>query len=205
MNFKHILLRLLYCLLGWGTVGIIYQFTGEIDENATLLAPSWVDNAIPYNVEAIWLYLSFFVFIPLGYLCSSLSQARRLMFAMQLCALISGVIYLFFPTTMSYPPIECLSLAGHALCHLMSIDSPQNLLPSLHVSLTLVVLNALWSSQQIIRTTIYLLWAIAICASVLILKRHLFIDVVTGALTAISVLYIVRFAQPAVCLWRKAK
>lgn len=79
-----------------GTVGIIYQFTGEIDENATLLAPSWVDNAIPYNVEAIWLYLSFFVFIPLGYLCSSLSQARRLMFAMQLCALISGVIYLFF-------------------------------------------------------------------------------------------------------------
>lgn len=195
MNFKNILLRLLYCLIGWGTVGIVYNFTGKISEYATLLSPGWFDNAVAYNTHAIWAYLSFFLFIPLGYLFSANGRARPLMLAMIVCALVSGAVYLMYPTTMHYPVVECISASERALCDLMSVDSPQNLLPSLHVSLTLVVLNALWSQQHKFCTAIYLLWAIAICFSVLVLKRHLFIDVVTGAFTAIAALYIARLIQ----------
>lgn len=195
MNFKNIFLRLLYCLIGWGTVGIVYNFTGKVSEHAVLLSPSWIDNAVTYHTNAIWVYLSFFLFIPLGYLSSADGRARPLMLAMIVCALISGAVYLIYPTTMHYPFIECVSRSERALCDLISVDSPQNLLPSLHVSLTLVVLNALWSQQHKFRTTLYLLWAAAICFSVLVLKRHLFIDVVTGAITAIAALYITRLIQ----------
>ncbi|MEQ4668669.1 phosphatase PAP2 family protein [Providencia manganoxydans] len=195
MNFNHIFLRLLSCLIGWGTVGIVYNFTGKISDHATLLSPSWVDNTVAYSTNAIWVYLSFFLFIPFGYLFSAYHRIRSLMLAMIVCALVSGAVYLIYPTTMHYPFIECISLSERALCDLISVDSPQNLLPSLHVSLTLVMLSALWSQHHKFRTTLYLLWAAAICFSVLVLKRHLFIDVVTGAITAIAALYIARWIQ----------
>ncbi|MGG4608465.1 phosphatase PAP2 family protein [Providencia sp. Me31A] len=191
MNSKTLFTRLLCCLIGWGTVGVVYNYTGRPTDKAHVLAPSMVDNAFFFAPEAIWFYLSFFVFIPLGYLCCRKERVRPLMVAMQLCALISGAIYLLYPTTMLYHDYDVSTLSGRALSVLINIDSPQNLLPSLHVSLTLIVLNALWSTQQKFHTLLYSLWAIAICVSVLVLKRHLFIDIVTGTATAGGALLIV--------------
>ncbi|MBP6123055.1 MULTISPECIES: phosphatase PAP2 family protein [Providencia] len=201
MNSKALMKRLLCCLIGWGTVGIVYSYTGQLTEKAALLTPSMVDNAFHFSVHGIWLYLSFFIFIPLGYLFCPLERLCPLMYSMQLCALISGAIYLLFPTTMIYSSYDMISVSGRLLSALIDIDSPQNLLPSLHVSLTLVVLNALWSKQQKYRTALYLFWAIAICLSVLVLKRHLFIDVVTGAITAFAALYLVHLTRYRV--WSK--
>lgn len=198
MNLKNSGSRLLYCLLGWGTVGIVYHFTEQVTDRAVMLSPSFIDNRIPFSANSVWLYFSFFIFIPIGYLFSANSRAKPLMFSMQLCAVFSGVIYMLFPTTMSYPAAPCLSFSEQALCDLVRIDSPQNLLPSLHVSLTLVVLNALWMNNKKWHTAAYLLWAIAICASVLILKRHLLIDVVAGAITAVIAVYFVHFVQTVI-------
>ncbi|HGN1704479.1 TPA: phosphatase PAP2 family protein [Providencia rettgeri] len=191
MNSKTLFTRLLCCFIGWGTVGIVYNYTGQPTNKAHILTPSLVDNAFIFAPEAVWFYLSFFVFIPLGYFCCAKERVRPLMVAMQLCALISGAIYLLYPTTMLYHDYDVSTISGRALSALIDIDSPQNLLPSLHVSLTLIVLNALWSAQQKFRTLFYGIWAIAICVSVLVLKRHLFIDIVTGVATACSALLLV--------------
>lgn len=121
----------------------------------TVLTPNFIDNALHFSVNAIWFYLSFFIFIPIGYLFCPQERVRPLMYAMQLCALVSGCIYLLFPTTMVYTSFADLSFARRALSSLIDIDSPQNLLPSLHVSLTLIVLTALWSKQQKYRTALY--------------------------------------------------
>lgn len=195
MNSRELFTRLIYCLIGWGTVGIIYQYTGQVTEQAQILSPSVIDNAISFSPNAIWLYLSFFLFIPMGYFFSPLKNTQSLMYAMQLCAFASGAVYLCYPTTMLYHNDDLSTVSGQALSALINIDSPQNLLPSLHVSLTLVVLNALWSTQQKYRTLFFVIWAIAICASVMVLKRHLFIDVVTGAITACGALVVVRTAK----------
>ncbi|RXN71552.1 phosphatase PAP2 family protein [Providencia rettgeri] len=195
MNIKTLFIRALYCLIGWGTVGIVYSYTGQNTDNVHLLAPSAVDSAVPFSPSAVWFYLSFFLFIPLGYFCSPIERTRSLMFAMQLCALVSGAVYLLYPTTMQYYDYDLTSFSAHALSALIKIDSPQNLLPSLHVSLTLVVLNALWSVKYKFRTLLYFLWATAICVSVLVLKRHLFIDVITGAVTACGALLVVHMAK----------
>lgn len=195
MTSNVLFIRLIYCLIGWGTVGIVYNYTGQIVENANILTPSAIDNAVQFSPNAVWFYLSFFLFIPLGYFCSPIERARLLMFAMQLCALVSGAVYLLYPTTMLYHEYDLTTFSGHALSALIDIDSPQNLLPSLHVSLTLVVLNALWSVKYKFRTLFYCLWATAICVSVLVLKRHLFIDVVTGAVTACCALWVVHAAK----------
>lgn len=195
MTSNILFMRFIYCVIGWGTVGIVYNYTGQIVDNANILTPSVIDNAVQFSPNAVWFYVSFFLFIPLGYFGSPIERARLLMFAMQLCALVSGVVYLLYPTTMLYPEYVLTSFSGRALSTLIDIDSPQNLLPSLHVSLTLVVLNALWSVKYRFRTLVYCLWAAAICVSVLVLKRHLFIDVVTGAVTACGALLVVHAAK----------
>ena len=93
MNNRELFTRFIYCLLGWGTVGIVYQYTGQVTGQAHILLPSKLDNAVPFSPDAIWLYLSFFLFIPLGYFLCPLRKARPLMYAMQLCALVSGAVY----------------------------------------------------------------------------------------------------------------
>lgn len=193
MSIQAFFGRLLCCLIGWGTVGIVYNYTGQLTDNATILTPDFIDNVLHFSVNAIWFYLSFFIFIPIGYLFCPQERVLPLMYTMLLCALASGCVYLLFPTTMIYTNFVDISLAGRALSVLIDVDSPQNLLPSLHVSLTLIVLTALWSKQQKYRTAIYLIWAVAICISVLVLKRHLFIDVVAGVITALAAGLIVQF------------
>nr|WP_314265035.1 phosphatase PAP2 family protein [uncultured Moellerella sp.] len=182
---RDLLYRLLCGLIGWGTVGLIYQFSADFHTQANLLTPSWIDNAIPYSVQGIWFYLSFFLFIPFGYLLCPRQSVLKLMVAMQLCALFSGSVYLLYPTTMSYPINEGLDSASYLLSQLIAVDSPHNLLPSLHVSLTALALYALWSQQYKLRTGLFLLWAIMICFSVLQLRRHLFIDLITGVIVAV--------------------
>lgn len=182
---KSDLLYRLFCgLIGWGTVGIVYQFTGDFHTEANLLTPSWIDNAIPYSVQGIWFYLSFFLFIPLGYRLCPRQSVLKLMVAMQLCALFSGSVYLLYPTTMNYPINGGLDSASYLLSQLIAVDSPHNLLPSLHVSLTALALYALWSQQYKLRNGLFLLWAIMICFSVLQLRRHLFIDLISGIIVA---------------------
>lgn len=183
--------RLLCCLLGWGMVGIIYQLTANYQMNgydqAMVLPLSVIDQWIAFSSNGIWLYLSFFLLIPLAYLCCPLSRVRWLMLAMQGCALFSGLIYLFYPTTLDYPPIVGDKISDRMLIHLITIDSTQNCLPSLHASLTVLSVYALWQKQQKIRRLLWLMWGVLIGFSIIQLRRHLFIDLVAGVLTAIVI------------------
>ncbi|AOM42888.1 hypothetical protein A9255_13250 [Xenorhabdus hominickii] len=179
--------RLLCCLLGWGTVGIIYQFTANSHTQATVLPISVVDEWVVFSSSGVWFYLSFFLLIPLAYLFCPLSRARWLMLAMQGCALFSGLIYLLYPTTLDYPSITGDKISDRLLKHLVSIDSAQNCLPSLHASLTALSVYALWQSKQKIGKLLWLTWGVLIGFSIIQLRRHLFIDLTAGILTAIVI------------------
>lgn len=54
------LLRLKQMLLGWGTVGVIYNFSDYLQGEGYQLTPSIIDNWISFSPSAVWLYLSFF-------------------------------------------------------------------------------------------------------------------------------------------------
>ena len=59
------LLRLKQMLLGWGTVGVIYNFSDYLQGEGYQLTPSIIDNLIAFSPSAVWLYLSFFFIVPL--------------------------------------------------------------------------------------------------------------------------------------------
>ncbi|WP_409159722.1 phosphatase PAP2 family protein [Pectobacterium sp. B2J-2] len=178
------LLRLKALLFGWGTVGVVYQLSAQFQRPGTVLPTSFVDEWVLFSASAIWLYLSFFIIIPLSYLSCPIARLAGLRRATQLTALIAGAVYLIFPTTMVYPQVISDDLSAHLLQLLQRIDSPQNCLPSLHIALTVLAVWAMSDRQHKVKTGFYLLWGGAIAFSILQLRRHLFIDLVTGAMLA---------------------
>ncbi|KHN51488.1 phosphatase PAP2 family protein [Pectobacterium fontis] len=179
-----LLLRLQALLFGWGTVGVVYHLSAQFQRQGTVLPTSFIDERVPFSPSAIWLYLSFFIIIPLSYLSCPLGRLAGLRQATQLTALIAGAVYLIFPTTMVYPQVIGDGLSARLLQLLQRIDSPQNCLPSLHIALTVLAVWAMSDGQHKVRTGLYLLWGAAIAFSILQLRRHLFIDLVTGAMLA---------------------
>ena len=171
-------------LLGWGSVGVIYHLVDRLQGAGQVIPPSWVDKMIPFSASAIWLYLSFFLIIPLGYFLAPLNAVRWLARAMQLAALGAGAVYLIWPTTLIAPTDPGAGMASSLLKTLMAVDSAQNCLPSLHITLTMLAVWAVAKSRHTLTTLIFIFWGIAIAFSILQLKRHLFIDLVGGVVLA---------------------
>ena len=124
-----------------------------------MLPLSALDRAIPFNPAAIWLYLSFFLIVPAGYLLAPLQRIKWLTLAMQLTALGAGAVYLLWPTTMAYPQNEGVGISAQLLAALTQVDSPQNCLPSLHMALTVLAVWALSDGERKVRTALWMLWA----------------------------------------------
>ncbi|KHN89844.1 hypothetical protein KKH3_43450 [Pectobacterium actinidiae] len=163
---------------------MVYQLSAQFQGQGTVLPTSLVDEWISFSASAIWLYLSFFIIVPLSYLSCPMARLGGLRQATQLTAVMAGVVYLIFPTTMVYPQVVGDDLSTRVLQLLLRIDSPQNCLPSLHIALTVLAVWAMSDGQQKVKTGFYLLWGVAIAFSILQLRRHLFIDLVTGAMLA---------------------
>ena len=136
--------RLLHLLAGWGSVGLVYFSSDLLQGQGVLLPETAIDRAIAYSDAAIWLYLSFFILIPYAYLVADAARVRWLARAMALSALICGVVFLLYPTTLAYPPVgDGSAWSTQVLRMLQAADSTQNCLPSLHGALTLLCVWAL--------------------------------------------------------------
>ncbi|WP_426144019.1 phosphatase PAP2 family protein [Pseudomonas sp. DWP3-1-2] len=177
--------RLWQMLLGWGSVGLIYTLTDHLQHAGQIMTPSSLDRMIEFSPHAIWLYLSFFVVVPLGYLLTPLDRVRWLSRAMRLTALGSGTVYLVWPTTMVYPVDEGTTLSSIMLAALTYVDSAQNCLPSLHMALMVLAVWGVSAARRRVRTIVFILWVAAISYSILQLRRHLFLDVISGAAIAL--------------------
>ncbi|WP_431222016.1 phosphatase PAP2 family protein [Serratia sp. L9] len=181
--------RLWQMLLGWGFVGLVYNSSDRWQGAGYQLTPSWIDRAIPFSPHAVWLYLSFFLIIPLCYLICPLNRIKWLRSSMQLAALVAGVIYLLWPTTIAYPLDQANSLSSSLLAALIKVDSKQNCLPSLHIALTVLAVWAAADSRNKLRSVLLVAWGLGIAFSILQLRRHLLVDLLSGAALAVMVGY----------------
>lgn len=177
--------RLWHMLLGWGSVGLIYTLTDHLQRPGQVMTPSQLDQMIAFTPHAIWLYLSFFIVVPLGYLMTPLDRLRWLSRAMRLTALGAGAVYLLWPTTMLYPVDEGTTLSSTLLAALTYVDSAQNCLPSLHMALMVLAVWGISAARHTVRTLVFMLWVAGIAYSILQLRRHLLVDVVSGAVLAL--------------------
>lgn len=184
---NHIIYRLTSLTISWGFVGLIYEGSPFLQGTPTVLHPCFIDEFICFSPHAIWFYLSFFIIIPISFLYAPLYRVRWMSLSFIITGLIAGCIYLIFPTTMIPPIDHGLSMSSWLLRHLVSIDTPNNCSPSLHVSLTMIVVWGYINKKYRFISTLFIFWGMMICFSVLQLGRHLFIDFISGATLSIIV------------------
>lgn len=176
--------RLRWMALGWGSVALLYFPCAFLQGQATILGPSWVDELIPYTQWALWPYLSFFALIPYAYLRCSRTRVQWLARSMQLLMLVCAAIYLCWPTALEPQAVAPAGLTGALVRLLVFIDTPNNCLPSLHAGLSLLAVLALWLPGWRTRNFFLALWLAVISVSIIALRRHLFIDWLTGSALA---------------------
>lgn len=192
-ELRNILSRLIYLLVGWCSIGAVYNGSIYLQGSPVVLQPSIIDQLIPFSPHAIWLYLSFFLIIPICFFYAPYTHVRWMSLCFISSALLAGICYLVFPTTMVFPIDSGTSISSWLLAKLISIDITQNCCPSLHVTLTAIVVWGCINWQKPIRTLLLILWGIAICFSIIQLRRHVFIDFIGGALLAVIVGYTMQY------------
>lgn len=185
------LLRVLHSMfLGWGTVALVYFATGWLSTEAVTIPQVWLDHRLGFTVNAVWWYLSFFLLIPYTYFTACSVQLLTLRYAMQISAVVSGLFFIWLPTSLVYPEITQTGVSADLLQLLISVDSPHNCFPSLHASLTTICVASGLQVKRFLRSTVMFCVGLAILTSIIMLRRHLTIDV--GGGVAVGVLsYIV--------------
>lgn len=157
-----------------------------------------VDDRIPLLPAFIFPYLSLYVLLVISLWRFLRAETRIFVIAalaISLDLVLSYLFFLFYQTQVERPVILGSDVSSSILSWLYSTDKPFNAFPSLHTSLsTLLVL--LWGKAGSRIQPIIALWAAFIIASTLFTKQHYLADVLGGvAIALVSYYGAVRFGN----------
>lgn len=185
-------LPFIVCLVGqliayYATRLVNYSFRG-MPETFTDIASDW-DRMIP--VMPIWsvVYFLSYVFWAVSYVWVSRESkevCNRLLMADMIGKLLCAAVFVIFPTTLARPTVDTSSFDGWLLNYIYSIDQPDNLLPSMHCSVSWFSARFAGKSKIIPKWYKILAFvsAFLVFASVLFTKQHVIIDIFAGVLVA---------------------
>ena len=146
-----------------------------------------LDTAIPLRAEWIVLYYLTFVFWLMSavlLLSESRAYARRMVRGYLIAMLISGVIFVGYPTTMTRPVPPDTGLFNILLALLYQMDAPVNLCPSLHVLITYFCIRAAMGSRIVPKWYLPVSWVFLalVCLCILFVKQHVLADIPSAIL-----------------------
>jgi membrane-associated phospholipid phosphatase len=149
--------------------------------------------AIPFVPEFVWIYLSLYLIflLPPFFLKAEHMNAlgRQLIGATLFC----GAVFLLMPARLGFDRIVPEDPFYSALfARIFEVDLPHNLVPSLHVAFSaLILITVLAYVQSRIAKSILGVWLVLICSSTVLVHQHHLIDVITGLLVAVALYHFI--------------
>jgi membrane-associated phospholipid phosphatase len=137
--------------------------------------------SIPFVPDFIWPYMSLYLLFILPPFFLGVSQLELLGKRIILGTLISGGIFLLFPSQLGFERVIPNGFYGEIFTNIFSLDLPHNMAPSLHVVYSAFILLAVLesSSKKSVRM-IMLLWLLLIMISTLLVHQHHILDIVSA-------------------------
>lgn len=178
-QYRHLLM-----LLYWPVYTLVYFAVGHLTSHYTVIHCA-LDDIIPFNEYFIILYVLWYPFwigMTLYTLFKEVETFKKLMKFLMLTFSIAIATYLIFPTGVDFRPDSfeddnfCTWLTGF----IFNLDSNTNVLPSEHVIAAVATIFAAKDSKKFsspLRLTVIIILAIAICASILLVKQHSVLDI----------------------------
>jgi membrane-associated phospholipid phosphatase len=188
-------------LLVMAICSVLYSTSNHIHIFEPILLPlSWVDQAVPFVPQTLWIYVSEYIFFPAVYItCKDLVNANKYLYSFAALWIISVAIFTYprdlFPLTQDLDALTHMTFST-----LRVADNPSNCCPSLHVS-SVFLSSFIFVDEQRKKFPFFFGWASLIALSTLTTKQHYFIDIMTGLLMAIIMYWIfhrfVNYRQPS--------
>lgn len=143
---------------------------------------------IPLVPEFIWIYLSLYLlFLTPPFFLEPRHMnmlGRQLIAATFFC----GMVFLLLPAQLGFErTVPSDPLYSAIFAKIFELDLPHNLVPSLHVAFSALILMTLYRYVQTpIAKSIFAIWLVLICSSTVLVHQHHVIDVITGLFVAIA-------------------
>lgn len=149
-----------------------------------------IDEMIPLVPGMIFIYVFAFATWFLGlWLVAHDREERccRLFAAEQIAKFICLLFFVFLPTNMVRPTVEVKDFSTGLMNLIYTIDSPDNLFPSLHCLENWILFRAIRSNEKMPGwvKAFYGVYAVLVFVSVVTVKQHLVLDIV-GAVTVVE-------------------
>lgn len=147
------------------------------------------DDRIPFFAPAVVFYVLWFplmFFSGLWLMLKDSLNFPRYMFALAVCMTVSGIVYLLWPNGQDLRPdlSQPRGFFEWLLGGLYNIDTNTNVLPSLHVSCTVVAVACIWATPTIRRKGVcaaYTVLSLLVASSTVFVKQHAILDLFAGA------------------------
>jgi len=150
-----------------------------------------VDDHIPVVPAFVFPYLSLYLLLVISlwrFLKAETKVFSILALAIGFDLVISYLVFLFYQSQVERPVIAGSDISSSILREVYSSDKPFNAFPSLHTSLS-TLLVPLWGRVGSRIQPIIALWAVFIIASTLLTKQHYIADVLGGIAVALVSYY----------------
>lgn len=156
--------------------------------------------AIPFVPDFVIGYASLLLvfYVPPFFLDAA--GIRALGQRMIVVTILAGMLFLLLPAKLGFArvaPSESVFFPVYEFIFL--VDRPHNLVPSLHVIYTsLILLTAVAATKNLLTRLLLFLWLIVVCASTVLIHQHHVIDVASGIAIAAAASYTLRLRESAV-------
>ncbi len=151
----------------------------------------FIDRMIAFRPEALVLYVSLWIYVPLA---PALMDDRRdfapYCAAVLALSAIGFVIFIFWPTAVPRPEIDWSMHPSFS--YLKAVDASGNAFPSLHVAFA--VFTLIWMGRLLfemgasgLARVLNWLWCLGIVYSTLAVRQHVALDAIAGAILGAAV------------------
>jgi membrane-associated phospholipid phosphatase len=145
---------------------------------------SW-ERDIPLIPWMIWPYLTLFSLFLLPLFHMSAWQISMLSRQSTATLVITGLVFLLAPTHLGFPPVIVEGLHRPVFDFLAIVDTPHNLVPSLHVAFSALILLGCAARTSTHLAWSYRFWLLLLSVSTVLVHQHHVFDVVSGLTLAL--------------------
>jgi len=183
----HLLLKVLGTTVLIGLFFIAYFHLLHYPEYAVRTVPlTPLDRIIPFEPAALFVYLTLWLYVGAGPgLQSDLRALLAYGFWIAWLCVAGLLIFFLWPTNVPPTGVDPSRHAGFSM--LRGVDASGNAFPSMHVAtatFTMLRLQDVWRrvDAPALMQVLNLTWCSAIVLSTLLIKQHVVLDVISGAL-----------------------
>lgn len=183
-SFIHYFKRIIIVLSIYLLHTILYNFVSihHVNDNFNLLTD--IDKLIPFAPDMVYIYMSFYAVIFISVFFLKTDEAfYQIILSIIGTLFITYPLFYFFPAYYPVPSFDTDTFTTKFLkwCH--ESDVPNNTFPSLHVSLSFTIAFGINHYRKIIGKG-YILWAVMIGLSTIMIRKHFLIDTLGGIVIA---------------------